>query len=470
MGRGSAVLAAVLSIAAGAAQDERIDLGGGVTLDVVRIPAGSFEMGSPSGEVGRGPDEDPHRVTIAEEFRIGRTPVTRGQFARFVKETNYRTEAESGPSGGFGFDGAALVQKKEFTWRNPGFPQTDDHPVVIVTYEDALAFARWLERKSGRRVALPTEAQWEYACRAGTTSRFYGGDGEADAERIAWFKKNAGTGTRPVGEKEANRFGLVDMSGNVSQWCSDLYAAYAPGGGEQGPMDKPRRVLRGGSWLKDAKQVRSAARARNTPGSRNADNGFRVVVGAKGPVAAPAPTPAKAAPLEAPPEVPEPDKPAPEPYTPAPESTPYRAASSSSCGMVTIFVGVVVLASVVIVFVALMFRRSANRPPPARPLLRRGGGPRIADDGFWFETSGYDAGDMVTFTYTGPHGPVTEQFLVEPGHEQFVYTGVRPGDLVMGALIADQLNQEDDPTPPPPRPPPRRSEEDDRPRRDPPAY
>ncbi|RPH44134.1 MAG: formylglycine-generating enzyme family protein [Planctomycetota bacterium] len=464
MARVSAVLAAVLSITAGTAQDERIDLGGGVTLDVVKIPAGSFEMGSPSGEVGRGPDEEQHLVTIAEEFRLGRTPVTRGQFARFVKETNYRTEAETGASGGFGFDGTALVQKKEFTWRNPGFPQTDDHPVVIVTYDDALAFVRWLERKSGRRAALPTEAQWEYACRAGTTSRFYAGDSDADAEGIAWFKKNAGNGTRPVAEKAANRFGLVDMSGNVYQWCSDLYAAYVPGGGVQGPMDKPRRVLRGGSWLKDAKQVRSAARARNAPGSRNADNGFRVFLGAKTTVAAPAPV--KPAPVEAPPEVPEPE---PEPVIPAPEPYTPRAASSSSCGMVTVFVGVVVGALVLIVFVALILRRSANRPQTAPPLMRRRGGPRIADDGFWFETSGYDAGDMVTFTYTGPNGPVTEQFLVEPGHEQFVYTGVRPGDVVLGALIADQLNQEDDPTPPPPRPTPP-TEEDDRPRRYPPAY
>src|SRR3977135_1809068 len=122
MVRASALLAAVLSIAAGTARGERSDRGGGVTLEVVKIPAGSFEMGSPSGEVGRGPDEEQHRVTIAEEFWLGRTPVTRGQFARLRQETRHKTEAETGPSGGFGFDGTALVQRKEFTWRNPGFP------------------------------------------------------------------------------------------------------------------------------------------------------------------------------------------------------------------------------------------------------------------------------------------------------------------------------------------------------------
>src|SRR5258706_2226200 len=151
MVRGSALLALVLAIAAGQAQSERIRPGGGVLLNVVKIRAGSFEMGSPAGEAGRGPDEEQHRVTIAEDFWIGRTPVTRGQFARFVQETGHKTDAETGPSGGFGFDGAALVQKKEFTWRNPGFVQSDDHPVVIITYDDALPFARWLARKSDRR-------------------------------------------------------------------------------------------------------------------------------------------------------------------------------------------------------------------------------------------------------------------------------------------------------------------------------
>jgi formylglycine-generating enzyme required for sulfatase activity len=473
----SALLAVVLSTVAQSAQSERLDLGGGVTLDLLKIPAGSFEMGSPPAEVGRGPDEEPHPVTISEDFWLGRTPVTRGQFARFVQETGYRTEAEKGSSGGFGFDGTGLVQRKDFTWRNPGFAQTDEHPVVIVTFADAIAFSSWLSRKTGRRVMLPSEAQWEYACRAGTTSRFYSGDGEADADRIAWTKKIAGNATHPVGEKAPNAFGLHDMSGNVYQWCLEPYAAYVPGGGVQGPMDKPRNVLRGGSWFKDANHARSAARARNTPGSRNADNGFRIVVGAKAP--APVATPATI-PTEAPPSAPVTPRPAPiEEPTPVREPDVTIVRDSGPGCFLPVFIIAFAVAAVFIVFVFLAIRKSAASRPPLmqRPVLQRPQAPlrvvapRLADDGFWFDTSGYSAGDVVTYTYTGRNGMVTEQFLVDPGAgQQFIYTGIRPSDVVLGALIARQMEQQAPPIPPSRPSPIRRSDDDDRPRRYPPAY
>ena len=137
-------------------------------MQLVLIPPGVFWMGSSQSDSYRKDDELPqHRVRITRPFYFGMCEVTVGEFRRFVEAKAYQTDAERDGQGGFGWDGKAFVQKPAYTWLNAGFPQTDDHPVVNVSWNDAVAFCQWLAQEEKRAYRLPTEAEWEYACRAG---------------------------------------------------------------------------------------------------------------------------------------------------------------------------------------------------------------------------------------------------------------------------------------------------------------
>ena len=254
-----------------------------INVELVWVAPGTFIQGSPETELGREPDEIQHRVTISKGFYIGKYPITIEQFQSFVNQTRYKTEAERGTSGGFGWNGQDLVQSPEFDWRNPGYPSSKSHPVTIITLEDAQAFCKWLSSKSKMKVQLPTESQWEFACRAGSGERTYAGDTDEHIDEIAWTKVNA-LGAQSVGGKRPNSLGIFDMCGNVSEWCLDIYGKY-PATNQTDPVatvpdagEKPRNVLRGGSWNRDRRRARSAARFRSDPKSRNADIGFRIVV------------------------------------------------------------------------------------------------------------------------------------------------------------------------------------------------
>src|SRR5262249_29639241 len=144
--------------------------------------------GSPTTEAGRGCDETQHDEEIRKPFYMGKYPVTVKQFRAFVDAKLYQTEAEKSGKGGWGYTGKRgfpFEQDPRFSWRNPGFDQDDAHPVVNVTWKDAQAFCKWLSQKEGRTYRLPTEAEWEYACRAETTSRFYSGNDDEDLEDVA---------------------------------------------------------------------------------------------------------------------------------------------------------------------------------------------------------------------------------------------------------------------------------------------
>src|SRR3954463_1219958 len=293
-------------------------------MKLVLIPPGEFLMGSgDSGEqlhkaypqYSHKPayydDELPqHRVRITKAFYFGKYEVTNAQFRRFVESAHYKTQAEAEEpddpkgSGGWGFNQRLQKfegRRPEFNWRNPGFAISDSLPVVDVTWNDCVAFCKWLSNKEGKTYRLPTEAEWEYAARAGTKTRYWSGDDPESVSRIgniadATFFKSfshyyprektlAGTDgfalPAPVGSFPANAFGLHDIHGNVWEWTADWYAedyyAHSPTDDPQGPRTGDRHVRRGGAWHTSPLYARVTYRNYNTPQSRYPNLGFRVV-------------------------------------------------------------------------------------------------------------------------------------------------------------------------------------------------
>jgi formylglycine-generating enzyme required for sulfatase activity len=259
-------------------------------------------------------EQPQHRVRITKAFYLGTCPITRGQFRLFVNDSGYKTDAESDSlPGAWGLNAdKGRHFSKDYSWRNVGFQQTDEHPVVDVSWHDAMAFCQWLSRTEGAEYRLPTEAQWEYACRAGTTTRYYCGDDPellakvgnvADGAlknvmfRTGWkgaIEASDGYAfTAPVGQFKPNAFGLYDMHGNVWEWCSDWHDGHAAATSHnwdgasyyrKAPIDDPsgpdggdNRVLRGGAWDFGPEFARSACRSWGLPDHQRFVAGFRVV-------------------------------------------------------------------------------------------------------------------------------------------------------------------------------------------------
>ena len=280
-------------------------------MKFAKIPGGKFTMGSSKEALAL--VEKKFRVTQSDElehevelspFQMGKYHVTRGQFAAFVNDEGYRSEAEEGSgawNGGWGWNESAKKfegRDKKYSWRTTGFAQTSEHPVVNASWNDARKFCSWLSKKSGRRVVLPSEAQWEYACRAGSRALFSFGNDEEELSdygnaRDASFRRVTGLSdglkaddgyafTSPVGKYKPNKFGLHDMHGNVWQWCADYYGKYEDVSKKKDPIQSvmqsdDRRVLRGGSWSY-VSSCRSGYRKLEAPGGRDINYGFRVAI------------------------------------------------------------------------------------------------------------------------------------------------------------------------------------------------
>jgi formylglycine-generating enzyme required for sulfatase activity len=247
---GNAEVAKLRTSGVEAAKTLTLDLGGGVTMKLVLIPAGKFMMGSPENEKDRDSDEGPQReVTISRAFHMGVFEVTQEQYQAIMgtNPSNFKDAAK---------------------------------PVEMVSWDDAVEFCKKASLITGRTVRLPTEAEWEYACRAGSRTRFTFGDDDKGLDKYGWYDGDTWEGTRPVGQKAPNAWGLYDMHGNVYEWCSDWYDAYvnAVETDPQGPKSGDARVLRGGAWFSYPWYLRSAFRRSNDPSGRFGLYGLRVVV------------------------------------------------------------------------------------------------------------------------------------------------------------------------------------------------
>ena len=239
------------------------DLGNGITLELVRVPAGKFMMGSPDDKGDA--DEHPQHQVELQEFAIGKYAVTNAQWQAVMKTK-----------------GSANKDQKF---------QGDSQPVVGVSWHESRAFCKKLSEQIGREVRLPTEAEWEYAARGGNQSKGYTYSGSNNLKDVGWYNENSGSVTHPVGQKTANELGIYDMSGNVWEWCldewHDSYANKPENLKKQGNQvwgdlnvddnDNRSRLLRGGSWYFDAGNCRAASRFRNNARGRDNSIGFRVI-------------------------------------------------------------------------------------------------------------------------------------------------------------------------------------------------
>ena len=260
-----------------------------IGMKFVLIPSGEFTMGSTDEQIEaalkstegmkadqgtkdriRKTERPQHKVVISKPFLMSATEVTIGQYKKF-SATGFVTEAEK----------AAVNDPKVQTYLKPGYPVTDDSPAASLTWNDAVAYCQWLSTQEKKVVRLPTETEWEYACRAGSTTQFSFGEDESELVKYAWYSKNAGGRSHPVGTLLPNPFGLYDMHGLLFEWCGDWYDETwyekSPSKELGGPLAGTSRVLRGGRWGTDSIDCRSSYRHSLAPSSRYNGNGFRCV-------------------------------------------------------------------------------------------------------------------------------------------------------------------------------------------------
>jgi formylglycine-generating enzyme required for sulfatase activity len=284
---------------------ERPLLTNSLGMTFVVLPAGEFTMGSPTNYAAAMAEKvaydwyrnsprseaPPRQVKLTRGFALCRHETRLADFRAFVAATGYRTDAERDGQGADGKtpDGKWADAQPQFNWKQMGYTRADTEPVVNVSWNDAVAFCAWLTKTEGVTHRLPTEAEWEYACRAGTTGPFFWGEDEAQRNDYAWSGGNSGGALHPVMTRKPNAWGLHDMNGSVYEYCADWFTMTPPAG----PLTNPTGpaapgvsvetegrawvVLRSGSWGTAPLHCRSAFRGGATKDHRNRRDGFRVL-------------------------------------------------------------------------------------------------------------------------------------------------------------------------------------------------
>jgi formylglycine-generating enzyme required for sulfatase activity len=249
----------------------------GIEPTMILVKGGTFSM----------EDNGVNCSVILSDFYICETEITVAQFKQFIDTTGYQTDADK-RTDGYGsiiYDGSSWEKKDGVNWKcdvgGSVRPQSDyNHPVVHVSWNDAVAYCNWLSQKTGKKYRLPTEAEWEYAAGGGSSNRtqWAGTNSESSLGSYVWYYANSGNKTHAVKTKSPNALGLYDMSGNVWEWCGDWYGNYTTGSktNPTGPSSGSSRVLRGGSWNFNTSLCRVAYRRNSYPSYRSNDYGFRV--------------------------------------------------------------------------------------------------------------------------------------------------------------------------------------------------
>ena len=315
----------ISSVCAKEATEKNESIENPLGMKLVLIPSGEFLMGSdetpeqlalayPQYDRTRltslGDEAPVHKVRITRSFYLGQHEVTVQQFKKYLELSGAVPESIADKTGGYGYNpeydptktqrGDAFEGRDpKYSWSNPGFKQREDHPVLNVTWNDAVQMCDWLSRKEGKKYRLPTEAEWEYACRAGTRTRYHGGQETESLLKVAntfdvdteknwpqWkvYALNGKDGyafTSPVGSFAPNAFGLYDMHGNAWEWCadwhSDTYYSESPTDDPTGPSEGEVKVRRGGSWSTWSFYTRSSFRNWNDPSTRYTLVGMRLL-------------------------------------------------------------------------------------------------------------------------------------------------------------------------------------------------